>query len=118
MAKLRYGSLIYAEVPDPAGRNPKRRPLLIVTPSDALETGREIFCVAITSQIPDPLTEDMIELPWSRHCHPRTKLNRPLIARCDWIEKITVTDDLTEIGYATDSVLERIEHRLRQLDDK
>ena len=113
---LRYGDIaIVSGLPDPFGRNPKDRPVVIVTPTDELREGRPIFVVAITTTLPDPLPDDYITLPWSRPRHPRTGLNSRNAVVCHWLVEVELSRVLRTIGRAPASKLDEIEEILRRL---
>ena len=50
MATLGRGSIIWAIVADPQGRNPKVRPLVVLTSTADIQPAGKVQCVAITSQ--------------------------------------------------------------------
>lgn len=105
---LQCGTIAWAIVLDPNGRHPKRRPIVIVTSQSDMDSHEEILAVAITTQIPEPLPADAIELPWQHNGHPRTKLARPCIARCDWIVSLTKSDILQIGGVVPEPLLREI----------
>ena len=75
---LVVGRIVWAELYDPQGRNPKVRPAVLVTPT---ATG-EWLAVAISTQIAMAPAEVCVELPWHRNGHPRTKLTQRNVALC------------------------------------
>jgi mRNA-degrading endonuclease toxin of MazEF toxin-antitoxin module len=84
-----YGQiLLVTDVLDPHGRNPKTRPIIVVTPDDVILEGGDLFGVAVTGTFPDPLPVDAVKLPWHRDGHPKTGLDKPAVAACHWIVPI------------------------------
>jgi mRNA-degrading endonuclease toxin of MazEF toxin-antitoxin module len=52
------------EVADPQGRNPKRRPAVIVTPNDDIAPDGVVRVVAISTRIEEAPPDVQVELPW------------------------------------------------------
>ena len=94
---LRQGRIVWVELFDPQGRNPKVRPAVIVTSSSRIQLGGEVVVVAITSQVDSVPAEARVELPWHRDRHPRTKLDRRNAAVCSWLATIRV-DEIRSTG--------------------
>lgn len=88
MATAARGRIIWAEVPDPQGRNPKSRPLVILTPTDAIDPARVVQCVAITTRLDVAPAEVQVELPWHAQGHPRTGLKERCAAVCTWLVEV------------------------------
>jgi hypothetical protein len=57
-APVRFGQIVFAEVADANGIR-KVRPAIVVTPSDCLQESGPFEVVAITSQVPQPLPDDI-----------------------------------------------------------
>src|SRR5262245_30169359 len=90
MAPLCRGRIVWVELLDPQGRNPKRRPAVIVTPDADIREDGEVWVVAITSQLEEVPAEAQVELPWDRRGHPRTGLKERCAAVCTWMAKVPV----------------------------
>ncbi|MFM9959706.1 MAG: type II toxin-antitoxin system PemK/MazF family toxin [Planctomycetaceae bacterium] len=110
---LRCGTIVWAIVADPTGRNHKRRPAVIVTPTAEILPGQALDAVAVTSHIPPSLPETSVELPWQIHGHPRTGLFKRCVARCDWLLTLAESDVLKVGGTVPDSELRQILAKLR-----
>ena len=83
------GTIVWMQVTDPNGRNPKTRPLILVSPLD--ENGNH-DAVAVSSQV-DLFREDCcVFLPWNHGGHIKTQLSKKCIARCDWMVKLKPSD--------------------------
>lgn len=92
--ELRPGTIVWATVADPDGRNPKSRPLVVVSPLD--ENGAH-DAVAVTSRV-DLFQDDCcVRLPWAHGGHPQTKLTKECLARCDWVIYLKPSD-VTRLG--------------------
>ncbi|MCA9081800.1 MAG: type II toxin-antitoxin system PemK/MazF family toxin [Planctomycetaceae bacterium] len=112
---LRQGSIVWVIVPDPAGRNLKSRPVAILTPTEHLDGTQPIRAAAITSTFSEPIPVHSVKLPWSRHSHPVTGLNRPSIVRCDWICRIEVTNITGVAGIVPTKLFAEIVRHIRDL---
>ena len=104
----RQGHIVWIEIPDPAGRNPKCRPAIILTSTSELSPSKPLVVVAVTSRFSKPLREDQVELPWSHRKHPVTGLNKPCIAVCDWLVPVQQTQILKIGGIVPNHILEKI----------
>ena len=97
---------------DPAGQNPKVRPLVVVTANSEIKADSTLVAVAITGEFSDPLEVDEVALPW----HPRgstpTRLTKPCIAKCSWLCELAPTDVIEVRGHLPAAVLEVILQRL------
>jgi mRNA-degrading endonuclease toxin of MazEF toxin-antitoxin module len=93
--KLQQGSIIWAVIPDPNGENPKERPAVVVTATEAIQPESPIAVVAVTGTLPKPLPEEYVELPWHRAGHPVTALKKRCAALCRWILSLR-QDDIKE----------------------
>jgi mRNA-degrading endonuclease toxin of MazEF toxin-antitoxin module len=82
------GQIIWAEVPDPQGRNPKRRPLIILTATEDIQPDGVVQCVAISSQIDQAPVDAQVALPWHAQGHPRTGLKERSAAVCTWLVQV------------------------------
>jgi hypothetical protein len=109
-----YGQIILAPVADGRG-NVKPHPAIILTPTDQITPGESIQVVCISSQVEDPSPTYHIPLPWQRPRHPRTGLNKPNVAKCNWLTRIDPADVIEVLGFAPPDRLARIEEALRTL---
>jgi mRNA-degrading endonuclease toxin of MazEF toxin-antitoxin module len=90
VSQLCRGRIVWVELHDPQGRNPKCRPAVIVTPDNDIRRDGEIWVVAISSQLDEAPTDVCVELPWERRGHPRTGLKERCAAVCTWMVKVSV----------------------------
>ena len=94
--RLQQGRIVWVELLDPQGRNPKVRPAVVITTTPEIVASGEIVVAAMSSQIDQSRPEVSVELPWDRAGHPKTKLNRRNVVVCDWLVTLPVdaiTDD-------------------------
>src|SRR5688500_17384816 len=88
---LEWGRIAWADVPDANGFR-KLRPVIIVTPTDQIQTGQPLDVIAVTSRIVEPLPVDHVLLPWHAQGHPRTGLNRKCAAVCSWVCQVMAAE--------------------------
>jgi hypothetical protein len=116
--ELRQGSIVWAEVQDQAGRNPKCRPAVVLTATDKIVSGEDIFVVAATSRFFEPLPSHKIKLPWMRGGHPTTGLYMPCIVVCNWLLEISQSQVRSVGGIVPPSIMEAILLQVRRLLDE
>jgi hypothetical protein len=104
------GAIVEATIPDKNGFR-KARPLIVV--DDDTGTPGEYAVVAITSKFTLPLDRRFIELPWAEGGHEATRLDRPSVAKCDWVEYVQHRDVVKLWGFLgpvlTKMVIERVD---------
>ena len=100
------GRIVYVEMLDPQGRNPKRRPGVV----RLLLSDGTVEVIAITSklELADPAVT--VEIPWQRGGHPRTRLSAPGGAVCNWALRVPVSSIPTDAlgGFVPAAALYRI----------
>jgi hypothetical protein len=81
---IRYGDIVFAEIPDPNGSNPKVRRVVVLTPDAAIAARHPIIVAGVTGTLPDPLTADYVVLPWKnpRGRHPKTGMTKRAAVLC------------------------------------
>src|SRR5262245_4379301 len=115
MATLQQGHIVWAEILDPSGKNPKRRPAVIVTSTGEIQPGQALVVVPITSRLPKPLPDDHVELPGHRNGHPKTGLRQRCAAVCSWLVEIREKDIQKIGGIVPASQMLEIIHKLPKL---
>jgi len=104
--KLVRGRIIKADVLDPQGRNRKRRPLVIITPTEEILPGQSFWGVAITSAVSRPLPDDCVALPFHAQGKSKTRLKTFCAAKCSWLQRIEHEEDICEyLGFVPDKQL-------------
>lgn len=101
---LQFGRIVWAEIADANGI-PKRRPVVIVTPSDRITPAAPLDVIAVTSRVPEALPHDHVLLPWHAQGHPRTGLNRRCAAVCTWVARIRHADVREVAGVVPGAVM-------------
>lgn len=87
---LSQGRIVWAELLDPQGHNPKRRPAVILTPTAEIRADGEVVVAALSSQIDQSPPDVSVPVPWQPGGHPRTKLNRRNVIVCTWLVALPV----------------------------
>jgi mRNA-degrading endonuclease toxin of MazEF toxin-antitoxin module len=82
------GRIVWIELTDPQGRNPKCRPAVIISPDSEIRVDGDVWVVAITTQLSEAPAEVQVELPWDRRGHARTGLKERCAAVCTWMVKV------------------------------
>ena len=82
------GDIAWVRVEDPQGRNPKIRPIIIISDTEEISADAPLVGVAVSGVIPDPVPSDYVALPWQNGGHPVTNLYKPSVAVCSWIISI------------------------------
>jgi hypothetical protein len=59
------GSVVWAFIPDRSGRNPERRPLLVIHP-EPMNSDSNLCCLAISTVPDDNPADPAIEMPWNK----------------------------------------------------
>lgn len=116
MSPLCRGRIVWVELLDPQGRNPKCRPAVTVTPDAEIKPDGEVWVVSISSQCEAAPAEDQVELPWDRRGHPRTGLKERCAAVCTWMEKVSVASIQECAGIVPGRQLLDILSRIKPLD--
>ena len=88
---LIQGEILWARCVDPRGVNEKRRPFVVLTLSEEIARGEPIVAAAITTTLPNPLTDEYVELPWHPAGSVRTGLRKRCAVCCRWIVELDRT---------------------------
>lgn len=91
----------------------KVRPVVIVTPNEAIGEGVSLVGVAITGT-PDPPTGFEVPLPWQAQGRSRTGLDRPNAAVCCWFVAFKADDVIDSIGHVPPEPMRKIEEAIRR----
>ncbi len=96
MSTLRQGSIVYAVVRDKRGGNPKRRPIILLTPPGDVPEGQPLIGVAVSTQPQDPLPAECVRLPSNRQKQGSSRLPERCAAVCDWAVQF-YPEDIEEV---------------------
>jgi hypothetical protein len=84
MENLKQGSIVYVKVLDLQGKNPKRRPVVVLSPPDQVKPGEPFIGVAVSTRPQDPLPPECVRLPSNRQKHGSSGLSERCVAVCNW----------------------------------
>src|SRR4051794_32876900 len=102
-----YGQIIPVPVADGRG-NIEPHPAVILSPTDQIAPGAKLRVVCVSTQVEDPFPLHHVPLPWQRPRHPKTGLNKPNVAKCNWLARVDQGDVIKVLGIAPPSYLARI----------
>ena len=111
---FRYGQIILVPVPDGHG-NTKPHPAVILSPTDQNTPGASLRVACISTQVEDPCPSYHVPLTWQRPRHPKTGLNKPNVAKCNWLARVNQDEVIGTLGFAPPGHLARIEEELKKL---
>jgi hypothetical protein len=101
---------------DQAGRNSKRRTGVIVTPTHEIREDEPFVVVAVTGTFPEALDATQVPLPWNHDARRvRTRLTKPVVAKCDWLVAIRMEDVQEIAGIVPPAELNRILEQVAKL---
>jgi mRNA-degrading endonuclease toxin of MazEF toxin-antitoxin module len=89
---VKQGDIVWALRADPQGANEIRRPFVVLTRSNEIAEGETITVAAITTSLPDPLTDEYVELPWHPKGTVRTRLRKRCAVHCRWIVELDLNE--------------------------
>ena len=96
--KYQRGTVVlFSQVRDRNGVNPKDRPVVLVRDFDDAEAFA--FGVAVTGEFDYPLPATSILLPYSRTGKCKTGLTKESVAVCNWVASATKDEILARIGF-------------------
>src|SRR5438876_501836 len=94
-----YGQIILVPVPDGHGHE-KPHPAVVLSPMDQINAESKLRVVCISTQIENPCPSYHVRLPWKRPHHPRTGLNNPNVAKCNWLVRVDQAKVIKVMGFA------------------
>lgn len=88
---LKQGRIVWVKLGPRGGY--KKRPAVILTSDADLDPAETFFVAAGSSQVTLPIADNEVLLPaGTTSKHPLTKLKRPTVIVCDWIEEVSYSD--------------------------
>jgi mRNA-degrading endonuclease toxin of MazEF toxin-antitoxin module len=112
-----YGQIVLVPVPDGRGHS-EPHPAVILSPTDQIGPGVELRVVCVSTQVEDPCPPHHVPLPWQRPRHARTGLNKPNVAKCNWLARVDQSEVIKVLGFVPARELKRIEEALRTLQEE
>lgn len=110
------GQILLAHVDDGHG-NRKQRPVVVVMPPEDIVPGEPLRVICVSTQIDDPIPSHHVPLPWMRPRHPRTGLDKPNVAKCDWPAVVAESDVIKPLGFVPSDHLAKIRDAITRLRD-
>jgi mRNA-degrading endonuclease toxin of MazEF toxin-antitoxin module len=92
------GRIIWVEITDSHGHNPKCRPAVILTATEEIQPESEVWVVGVSTQADATPAEVSVELPWHRDRHPKTGLRERCVAVCTWLKKMPLRNIVEYAG--------------------
>jgi mRNA-degrading endonuclease toxin of MazEF toxin-antitoxin module len=99
----------------PNGVNEKRRPFVILTLSEEIARGQPIVAAAVTTTLPNPLTDEYVELPWNPTGAVRTGLKKRCAVCCRWVAELGQNDIEETCGHVSGGKLKEIIQKVMRL---
>ena len=115
MNELRRGRIVWVELLDPQGRNPKIRPAVVLSATAAITPEGSVWIAAITKQIDTIPDEFAALLPWMQQGHPETKLKEPCAVACHWVASVPVSAVQRVSGRVPDRLMIEVLAAVNQL---
>ena len=120
MSSLCQGRLVWTLVADPRGKNPKHRPVVILTSNKELKTAKVAVGVVASHSAASvvPLPDHHIALPYQQNGLCTSKLRKPTVAICDWLAEVpnepVSRDNLG--GVITPMLLAKILEKIKEME--
>ena len=111
LTSLQAGLIIQARVKPKHGQE-KVRPGLILTPTEDIQKGEPIVCLAITGSPLYPCRPEYVPVPWARNGHVSTGLRKPSFVVCNWSFVICASQVVSVKGFLPKKYLTEIYERL------
>ena len=96
--KLCQGRIVWVWLANPQGKDPKQRPIVILTPDEQIETSEQLYGIVCSHSHAaiTPRPDYYIPLSWNQTGTTKTKLRKETVALCNWpaaFNKFDVTPD-------------------------
>jgi mRNA-degrading endonuclease toxin of MazEF toxin-antitoxin module len=111
---VQRGSILWIQLTDPDGKNPKERPALLLSSNEKIMEGGELVVAAISTVFSRPIPSHWFELPSRPGGDPVTGLDQPCVVKSDWLKRVEATDVITELGMAPSRVVRQVLAYLRE----
>ena len=119
MPQFQQGQIVVVEIPDPEGKPcSHKHPAVIFSPTDRIESETHVFVIGVSTKFTEPPPSNWVKLPWQRDGRARTGLDRPCVAKCEWLVEVEKSQLLRPIGAVSSSVLVTIIEQVQLLISK
>lgn len=105
---MQRGSIVWIELADPNGLDPKKRPALVLSSNDKIAHGGALVVAAISTSFTRPVPSHWFELPSHPAGHPRTGLDQPCVVKADWLKSVERSEILGELGTAPAGIVRQV----------
>jgi mRNA-degrading endonuclease toxin of MazEF toxin-antitoxin module len=105
---IQRGSIVWAFIADPSGRNIKDRPALVVDGQSHIDSGSDLHVVVISTDFSYPLAPGWFDLPSGLGGVEKTGLPEACVVKCDWIDTIPQLNVLRVSGRAPATVVKTV----------
>ena len=116
MGRFFFGQIVLVWVSDGLGRT-KERPAVIISTDEDCEAGLPLQVVAITTQFDDPIPSHHYLVHATGVLDPRTGLNAPCVAKCNWVREVRQDRVIKHLGVMPIELLEAIVETVNALCD-
>ncbi len=97
---IQRGTVVWAIIADPAGRNPKDRPAIVLDNQEDINAGRDLYVAVITTDFTYPLASGWFAVPSKPGGDCDTGLPEACVVKSDWLDLVPQADVLRITGRA------------------
>lgn len=121
MSDLCQGRIVWIELADKRGFNKYPRPVIILTPTAEISSEDTLVCVVASHSASQksPRPDSYVEVPHQPEGKVRTRLRKPTVAVCQWLEEFEKDDLLAGdvSGVVPPSCLKHILMKVREIHE-
>ena len=114
MGRFSFGQIVLAYFSDGKGRT-KERPCVIISSNASNDSGDPLQVVAITGNFDQPPPSHHIQLPWTHDRSVATGLNKPCVAKCNWLREVDQHKVIKSVGYVPAELVDQIVNEFDRL---
>lgn len=107
MGRFSFGQIVLVYFSDGRGRT-KERPCVVISSNNSNDSGEPLQVVAITGIFDDPPPSHHVLLPWKPDGSGPTGLNKPCVAKCNWLREVDQHKVIKSVGYLPTDLVDRI----------
>lgn len=115
MAQMCHGRVVWVTLNDPQGRNPKRRPAVIITPTDDITPDGEVWVVGVTTTAELAPEEVRTLLQYDPQGKCRSGLRERCWAVSTWVAKMPASAIETYAGTIPGPQMAEIHKKIQSL---
>jgi mRNA interferase MazF len=114
---IQRGTIIWAELSDPNGRNAKPRPAVVLSTQPHIDTHGDLVVAVITTDFTHPLPSGWFAIPTMPGGHAITGLDQACVVKATWLKQVPRTQVQAIMGRAPSRVVREILNFLAQRHD-